>query len=164
MTSQAKCAIHFSTGSGTLPLRLYKMDHKIVPMPLFGKTLINAFAAEQLREIKRISPHTYALIDSERTAPDAPLDMDRQGFVKACEETGVVCHVLERRAIENYFPDSIIKHVIGDAHRALQPFEKLGQISPNWPKWDNWRIAREMTIKDLNGTDLKQFLDSLCTG
>ena len=39
-------------------LRLYKMDHKIVPMPLFGKTLINAFAAEQLREIKRISPHT----------------------------------------------------------------------------------------------------------
>jgi ABC-type branched-subunit amino acid transport system ATPase component len=142
-------------------LRLHKKDHKVVLLPLGGSGMINAGSEDQLHEIRRISPDISALIDSERVGGDAPLAPDRQGFVDACARAGIRCHVLERRATENYLSDQAVKRAIGDAFRSLGPYEALREISPRWPKSENWRIAREMTLSELENTDLGSFLTSL---
>lgn len=136
-------------------------DHQVVLLPLGGSQLINAEAELQLQEIRQISENLVALIDSERTDPDAVLSSERQGFVRACQNANVECRVLERRAIENYLSDRAIKKVKGTKYRALGSYEALNAINPAWSKSENWRIAREMTPEELNGTDLGEFLGSL---
>jgi AAA15 family ATPase/GTPase len=142
-------------------LRLYKKDHRVVLLPLGGSGMINAHSEDQLLEIVRISSDISALVDSERDGEVAPLASERQGFADACARAGVRCHVLERRATENYFSDQAVKRAKGAAYRSLQPFEALSAMSPRWAKSDNWRIAREMTLPELQGTDLGSFLASL---
>ncbi len=142
-------------------LRKYKRDHLVVLLPLGGSSLIKGSRGTELEEIKRISEQMFALIDSERPGKDIVLGAERAAFVKACEEAGITCHVLERRAIENYFSERAIKKVKGEKYRALQPFEKLEEVSPAWSKAENWRIALEMTREELEATDLGTFLASL---
>jgi energy-coupling factor transporter ATP-binding protein EcfA2 len=142
-------------------LRLHKIDHKIVLLPMGGDSLINSSSEEQLAEITRISENIFALIDSERATSGAELEANRAAFVEICERTGIRCHVLDRRAIENYFTDGAVKKIKGINYRALGPYEKLNEISPSWSKAENWKIAREMTLDDLNTTDLGEFLHSL---
>lgn len=142
-------------------LRLHKMDHKIVLLPMGGSSLINRESEEELAEIIRISENTFALIDSERIESGAKLDANRSAFVEICEKIGIQCHVLERRAIENYFPDRAVKKIKGENYRALGPYEKINEISPSWSKAENWKIAREMNLDDLKTTDLDEFLYSL---
>jgi hypothetical protein len=142
-------------------LRLYKKDHIIVLLPLGGSQMINAGREFELQEIKRISPKVSALIDSERIAAPNPLAAGRGAFVEVCAKVGIPCHVLERRAIENYLTDSAVKKVKGEKYRSLKPYEKLGDVSPAWGKAENWRIAREMSEADLANTDLAAFLTCL---
>lgn len=142
-------------------LRLYKKDHIIVLLPLGGSQMINANREMELQEITRISPNVSALIDSERGAAGNPLDSNRAAFVAICEQVGIRWHVLERRAIENYFTESAVKTVKGDKYKALSPYEKLADSTPAWAKAENWRIAREMNKSDLEQTDLGKFLESL---
>lgn len=139
-------------------LRLHKIDHKILVLPMGGNSLINGSSEEELAEITRISKNIFALIDSERTTSEAQLDANRAGFVEICERLRIHCHVLGRRATENYFSDEAVKKIKGKNYRALGPYEKLNEISPSWSKIENWRIAREMTLDDLNKTDLGEFL------
>jgi energy-coupling factor transporter ATP-binding protein EcfA2 len=142
-------------------LRYLDKDTKIVPISMGGSSMINAGVDAQLEEVKRLSRFVFALIDSERTLPDTPLSAERQGFLEACGRAGVKCRVLERRAFENYLTEAAIRKVKGDKYRALGPYELLRDVQPAWSKEENWRIAREMTIDDLQGTDLGEFLDSL---
>jgi ABC-type branched-subunit amino acid transport system ATPase component len=142
-------------------LRLHKKDHKVVMLSLGGASMINARSEDQLHEIKRISANISALIDSERDVQGAPLSPERQSFVEACANAGISCHVLERRATENYLSDRAVKQIKGDAYRSLHSFEKLKDASPTWAKSENWKIAREMTLNDLENTDLGSFLRSL---
>lgn len=142
-------------------LRLYRKDHQIVLLPLGGGSLINGSSEIELGEIKRISENVFALIDSERASLDAPLDLDREEFVETCEKVGITCHVLDRRATENYFTDEAIKNIKGSEYQALDPYQLLKDISHSWSKAENWRIAREMTLEDLTATDLGKFLYSL---
>ncbi len=117
----------------------------------------------QLEEIKRISSNVFALIDSERSNQGEELEARRVAFKKICDGANIQCHVLERRAIENYFPDYAVKKVKGDAFRALQPYE-LFKSTPSFCKWaksENWQIAKEMVPEDLDNTDLGKFLKSL---
>jgi AAA15 family ATPase/GTPase len=144
-------------------LRLWRKDHQIVLIPLGGGTLINRSSELELQELKRISTNVSALIDSERVFQDAPLAANVSAFVASCENLGINVSVLERRATENYFTDEAVKKVLGSAHRALAPYEKLNEVSPSWSKSENWRIAREMSIADLESTDLGAFLQLLCT-
>jgi energy-coupling factor transporter ATP-binding protein EcfA2 len=141
--------------------RLYRKDHQIVLLPLGGGSLINGSSETELGEIKRISENVFALIDSERASLEAPLDPDREEFVETCEKVGITCHVLDRRATENYFTDEAVKNIKGSEYRALEPYQLLKDISHSWSKTENWRIARAMTLEDLNETDLGEFLDSL---
>ncbi len=142
-------------------LRLHKIDHKIVPLSLGGDSLINGTSEEELAEITRISENIFALIDSERAALGAKLKPNRAAFVEICKKLGINCHVLDRRATENYFPDRAVKKIKGENYLALGPYEKLNEISPSWSKAENWKIAREMTLDDLNTTDLGEFLLTL---
>src|SRR5215813_4953089 len=142
-------------------LRKLDLDHQIVILPLGGSQLINESAESQLEEIKRISENIYALIDSERSAKDEELSPVRKAFVEACERTKISCHVLERRATENYLSDRAIKRVKGEKYRALAPYQILRNVKPAWGKEENWRIAREMELDELEKTDLGEFLQRL---
>jgi hypothetical protein len=142
-------------------LRLFRKDHRIVLLPLGGDGMINGARAKELEELKRICPSLAAVIDSERTGPDALVSKNRGDFETACKATNVPCHILERRAIENYFPDAAIKKIRGDNHRALGPFERFRDVPLEWSKADNSRVAMEMSPEDILVTDLGRFLESL---
>jgi ABC-type branched-subunit amino acid transport system ATPase component len=142
-------------------LRLRKKDHKVVLMSLGGASMINGRSEDQLLEITRISSNISVLIDSERVSAGAPIAPERQNFVEVCARVGIRCNVLERRATENYLSDRAIKRVKGDSFRSLRSFETLREVSPAWSKSENWRIAREMTLAELENTDLGSFLDAL---
>jgi hypothetical protein len=68
--------------------------------------------------------------------------------------------MLDRRAIENYFPERAIKWAVGSRYSALSPYELLGANHPAWSKRENWRIADHMRKDDLVGTDLGAFLET----
>ncbi len=142
-------------------LRLYKIDHQIVLLPMGGFQMINADAEVQLEEIKRISENVFALIDSERSAQGEELEPKRAAFKELCDNARIRCHVLEHRAIENYFPEDAIKKVKGDDYHALEAYEQFKSHCPKWAKSENWQIAREMVPEDLDNTDLGEFLKSL---
>lgn len=143
-------------------LRLLGKDHTIVLLPLGGNTMINGNREAELSEVCRISTDVHALIDSERAAAGAPLASDRQGFTTTCAKLGIHCHVLDRRALENYLPDRAIKDVKGNAYSQLQPYDRLADVQNSWGKAENWRIARAMTEAELTATgDLGAFLQAL---
>jgi AAA15 family ATPase/GTPase len=142
-------------------LRLYRSAHKIVLLHLGGDNTFLATSDVELQEIKRISNNIYALIDSELDAANASLAAHRQAFVTRCEQAGIVCKVLERRATENYFTERAIKESVGSQFRELKHYESLNSVTPKWRKKENWRIAREMTLEEIDASDLGQFLKSL---
>lgn len=139
-------------------LRKYKQDQHILLLPLGGSSLIKDESKEELEEIKRISDKIYALIDSEISSAGQALEPARKAFFENCKKIGIDCHVLERRATENYFTDKAIKLVLGEKYSELQPYQKLKDAKFNWGKSENWRIAKEMTLEELEATDLGKFL------
>jgi len=141
-------------------LRQLKKDHKIVLLQLGGRSMINGSREQELRELTRISKNISAVIDSERVATGAPLESSRQAFAEVCKKIGIDCHVLERRATENYFTDGAIKMAAGFTYHALSAYETLTAPN-NWGKSKNWLIARQMQLSDLDGTDLLKILESL---
>jgi predicted ATPase len=142
-------------------LRLRRLDHRVVLLHLGGAAMINGERDAELAEIKRISANVTALVDSERDRPHGELDAQRAAFAEVCKRLSIPCHILERRATENYLVDRAIKKVKGDKYRALGAYERLQDANPSWAKAENWRIAREMTPEELEGTDLGSFLDDL---
>jgi ABC-type cobalamin/Fe3+-siderophores transport system ATPase subunit len=143
-------------------LRLLGKDHTIVLLPLGGNTMINGNREVELSEVCRISTDVHALIDSERAAAGAPLAADRQAFTTTCAKLGIHCHVLDRRALENYLPDRAIKDVKGNTYSQLQPYDRLADVQNSWGKAENWRIARAMTEAELTATsDLGAFIQAL---
>ncbi len=142
-------------------LRHRNLDHKMVCLPLGGSSMIIGGRETELAEIQRMSPKVRIVIDSERGVENEPLSAERQAFVETCTKLGLPCHVLKRRAVENYLTDRAIKVVKSDKYKALGPFERLADVPLSWAKAENWRIAREMTISDLDSTDLGDFLNTL---
>ncbi|MBZ5525292.1 MAG: hypothetical protein LAP21_23945, partial [Acidobacteriia bacterium] len=144
-------------------LRQFGKEHRIVIIPLGGSALINGGRDLELQELKRISPNVAAIIDSERNSETAALGIEREDFRKICAANAINCCVLQRRATENYLTDAAVKKVKGPKYSALGPYESLEGLSPSWAKSENWRIAREMHIDDIQGTDLGAFLKNLCS-
>jgi ABC-type cobalamin/Fe3+-siderophores transport system ATPase subunit len=142
-------------------LRLYGIEHEVLLLPLGGGSLINPSSGQALKEICRITSRVSVVIDSERRMAGEELSPDRQGFVNTCKDLGFDTHVLDRRAIENYFTEAAIKAVKGEKYRALGHFEELSALDPRWGKNENWRIASEMSRTDLEDTDLGAFLSKL---
>jgi len=142
-------------------LRFYRKENEFLLIPLGGAAMINKNRDHELEEIKKISTKIFALIDSEKATEDAPLSEERKAFVETCRKLKIRCHVLERRATENYLCERAIKEVKGDKFKELAPFDSLQKCEYGWAKADNWLIATKMTKDDLAETDLGQFLESL---
>ena len=144
-------------------LRKFGKDHKVLLLPMGGGSLINGQdqTETQLEELKRVTSNIYALIDSERVAAGTPLEQARQDFQHLCARVGITCHVLDWRATENYLSQRAITQVMGPNYSALTPYQARNTVQPIWKKSMNWAIAREMTLVEIESTDLGLFLKDL---
>jgi hypothetical protein len=145
-------------------LRKLGKEHSFLVLPLGGAALINENAEPEMKELQRISRYVYALIDSERASQADAVPPDRLAFQEVCARLGIGCSILNRRSLDNYLSDGAVKRVKGDKYRALGPYESLNQLSPAWSKAEGWRMAMEMSLTELDGTDLGEFLTSPVTG
>lgn len=87
----------------------------------------------------------------------------RKRFRERCEAANIPLTQLKRYAIENYFTLTALRSVFGPQIPAY-----LTELEPNKPldsqiginvKRNNRRLARELSLSDVNGTDLGSFLD-----
>lgn len=137
------------------------LDAKILLLPLGGDTMINGKREYELGELKRVCSDVSALIDSEKEGDAAEVSTNRKEFKEICEKLGFKCHVTQKRAFENYFPDEIIKNRFGGIFRSLKPYEDFKMLKPRWQKEQNWILASEMSKEEILRTDIGQFLNSL---
>lgn len=142
-------------------LRHYDKEHKVVLIPMGGSEWINKKSKHALAQVMRITPRVLALVDSERTAAGENPTTERRDFQRVCDRLGITCQILERAAIENYFPERAVKAALGQQFQALTEFQKLEQLNPRWGKSQNWEVARQVTRAELDGTDLGNFLAAL---
>jgi energy-coupling factor transporter ATP-binding protein EcfA2 len=101
-----------------------RKDGEVVVLQLGGSSMINGRRHHELAELRRLGARVFAVIDSERDSAHAPLAADRKQFQRACERLGILCHVLDRRATENYIPATAVQRVAGDSVPALGKYEK----------------------------------------
>ena len=142
-------------------LRLYGQDHKTVILPLGGNNLINGKREHELVDVLRITDEVYCIIDSEMKSADDKVEKPRLKFKEICDEHKIECRILDRRATENYLTEKAIQEVKGEKYKPLGHFEKLSDANSSWDKRENWLIAQHMTKKDLEDTDLGDFLEQL---
>lgn len=128
--------------------------------PLGGSSLINANTAKELAELKRLGEDikVYCWLDSEKRSETGEIPRNRIVFKKEAEKLGFSVEISKRRSIENYFPIEAIKK-INPKITKLGPYDETP--SEFWNKGSNWRIAQEIEIEDLKGTDLYQFLEKI---
>lgn len=101
-----------------------------------------------------------ALIDSDPGSSHV-----RRKFEEGCNQHGIKVHKLERYAIENYFSLRALKEVfksqIDDSILDIDPMLKLeDQININ-VKNNNRKLAQEMTLEEIQETDLYNFLETV---
>jgi ABC-type cobalamin/Fe3+-siderophores transport system ATPase subunit len=142
-------------------LRLHRKEQQVVILPLGGSSMIRSGVLHELQEITRFQVPVFALIDSEKQSEAEALSNQRKAFVEECTMSGISCHVLTRRAFENYLPARAICEEKGGNFRALGNYESLRSHEKGWAKSDNWRIARHITLSELGGTDLGAFLSRI---
>lgn len=142
-------------------LRFYDLDHKVVLVSLGGASLINGAREHELSELTRLSANIFCLIDSEKATAQDDLTQERKDFVEICKKLKIDCHVLERRAIENYLPERAIQEAKGEKYQQLGEHQKLNETDPAWGKNENWVIANLMQKEEVENTDLGQFLKTL---
>jgi energy-coupling factor transporter ATP-binding protein EcfA2 len=139
-------------------LRIFNKDHQFLVVPM--SNFINRNSREELQEVTRISPHTFAIIDSERQNAGDQIEARRTAFADSCRDLQIDCLVLEFRAIENYLSDRAIKLTQGTQYGSMGPFG--GRQGVNlWSKTDNWKIARVMERGEIEATDLGRFLERI---
>jgi ABC-type cobalamin/Fe3+-siderophores transport system ATPase subunit len=141
-------------------LRRMRKSSDVVLIPLGGESMINKNREQELLELTRLSKNVYALIDSERDSENATVSNARLAFVDICKKLNITAHILQRRALENYFSQSAIQAALQQSFAALSPYQRLKDAA-SWSKHENWRIAREMDASELEKTDLGKFLSTI---
>ena len=132
-------------------LNLYeKNEIKIWPL---GGDIMDQLDISVFSETYKI----IALLDKDPSSSSV-----RNKFAKICEEKNIPIHILSKYAIENYFSMNALKAVFGSQLpkrlKSIKPNTKLEtQIGLNVKK-NNRKIAREMTLEDIEGTDFYEFL------
>ncbi|MBV9070145.1 MAG: AAA family ATPase [Acidobacteria bacterium] len=91
----------------------------------------------------------------------------RKRFEKKCKENSIPVHRLRRYSIENYFTVSALRSVFGNQIPAtfatVDENVKLSKQIGFDVKKRNRAVAREMSLKDIEGTDLAKFCDRVRT-
>ena len=100
---------------------------------------------------------TLALIDNDPKSQSA-----RKEFVANCTTCNIPLHILKRYSIENYFTvkalRAVFKGQIPNTIIDIDPDVKLfDQINIDVKK-NNHKLAKEMKLEDIEGTDLYDFL------
>ncbi len=103
------------------------------------------------------SNHVIALVDN-----DPKSGKNRTLFKNRCKSLGIDCHRLKRYSIENYFTARALKQVfkgqISDDLETIEHDTKLfDQINID-VKNNNLKLARAMSLDEIEGTDLMEFL------
>jgi energy-coupling factor transporter ATP-binding protein EcfA2 len=142
-------------------LRLVKKEHTTVILPLGGNALASGERELELNELTRLSDRVFAFVDSERPQEGANAAQQRLAFAETCKKIGIQVCVTQRRALENYFTDRAVKAVFGKSFSALSAYQRLADAPNGWSKSDSWKIARHMTLDELSGTDLGEFITKI---
>lgn len=142
-------------------LRLVKKEHTTVILPLGGNQLASGGREAELHEMTRLSNRILAFVDSERAQEGAEPDKQRLAFAETCKKIGIEVCITKRRALENYFSDRAVKIAFGQSFSALPPYQALREAANGWRKADNWKVARQMTLEELSGTDLGEFIERI---
>lgn len=127
--------------------------------PLGGSGLINAHTVQELNELQRLGPDIkkYCWIDSEKKSQAEDVSPPRKQFQENCDSLGIKTRISDLRSIECYFPEQAIKKVYTKGTK-IGPYDEI----PKWlNKGSNWRVAQEIDLNDLKGTDLFNFLSDL---
>jgi putative AbiEii toxin of type IV toxin-antitoxin system len=145
-------------------LKKMNHEHDVSVLHLNGRTSINGEAEPMLRDITRFGDNlrVYALIDSEKDSEMAAMERSREEFMRACEAVGITAHVLERRAMENYISDAAVKWKYPGL-RSLGEYEPLKSMPNHWGKAHNWLLFSQMSLQELEGTDLGWFVRRICS-
>jgi len=143
-------------------LAIFGNEHHFAIISLGGKDGIHPRRQGELEQMLALAIDVVAIIDSERASASDRLSSDRKGFAAMCQRLNIRCHVLERRATENYFTQRAIDQALGlGRFKALGHHESLSSVRAQWPKKSNWRIALELLRSEIEATDMGQFLSSL---
>jgi energy-coupling factor transporter ATP-binding protein EcfA2 len=135
-------------------LRLLNLEHSTLVIPLGGDNLFTAAGLESLVEMQRLAPEVRVLLDSERESAGGAPKAGREEFVTNCAKLGILVKLTDRRSIESYFSDRAVRHVFGEDFAAPAPFESVKRLKHGWKKHENWKVAREIRVEELEGTDL----------
>ncbi len=108
--------------------------------------------------------NTIALIDC-----DPKSSKIRNRFKRNCENIGIECHKLKGYAIENYFTMEAIKKVLGknideDIYENLKKLDSKKKVEKQLGinvKNNNRKITKAMSLSDIKGTDLYEFLEKV---
>jgi ABC-type cobalamin/Fe3+-siderophores transport system ATPase subunit len=89
----------------------------------------------------------------------------RTRFENRCKEYEIACHRLERYSLENYFSIRALREVLGNQIpaklTALDPDKSVAKQLELDVKKNSARIAKAMTLDEIKGTDLADFLDAV---
>jgi len=115
--------------------------------------------------MKENNPFSFAVIDSERRKPGGRIDNAHYRFYKKCQEVGMFCLVLKKKAIENYFTVAALKKVYGHRikkHFRVKPYAYLDRQLRFFEKEDCRKVASKMTKSEILAyPDLKKLFDEL---
>lgn len=140
-------------------LSMVNKEHEFAILSLGGASGISAKRMPELQHVLALNLKVVVVIDSEKASATSTLAQQREEFHKTCVKLGISCHIMQRRAIENYFTTRAIHTALGISHhRELGHFEALDKHAQHWPKRDNWRIARAMRLDEIESTDLGEWL------
>lgn len=140
----------------------FGIEKRFIVLPLAGGSFLNGDVNSyevELAELKKVGAKSInVIIDSEKESESSPLEASRAAFVSLSQRLGFNIHVTARRSIENYFSEAALRQALRDQSKtALTEFETFSQ-GKGWAKARNWQIAAAMTRKDLENTDLGQFV------
>ncbi|HZI56290.1 MAG TPA: AAA family ATPase, partial [Verrucomicrobiae bacterium] len=143
-------------------LSIINREHEFAIIALGGSGGINSRRKTELEHLAALSLQMFAVIDSEKDSQKMDIEKHRNDFQQMCVRLDVNCHILQKRAIENYFTQRAINAALGEGrYKALRPYQKLASVPHHWDKRKNWMIAREMQWNEIRKTDIGKWLAQL---
>ena len=145
-------------------LSKFGVRNELAILSLGGDGMASGGRSAELAELRRLSEAVFAIVDGERPSVEDEPAARRRAFASDCEDLGITCHILERRAIENYLDLEVARRVMSKQQSAVDfgPFDRPAR-EWGWSKERNWRVAALMQKEVLDGTDLGIFLERLCS-